>query len=105
MQLLQRVGYSNVDVVHDASSALVKIRTKVYGLVIADWHMEPITGLELLNEVRADPSLAKTPFIIVTAESRTDYPIKAVQAKASGFIKKPFDAATLKMKIEKALRA
>ena len=73
---------------------------KRYGLVISDWNMEPMTGYELLKQVRADPSLSATPFIMVTAESKTENVIAAKQAGVNNYIVKPFNAETLKSKIE-----
>ena len=63
--LLKQIGFENVDDANDGSAALVKLRAKPYGLVISDWNMEPMTGYDLLREVRSDPSLVKTPFIMV----------------------------------------
>jgi two-component system chemotaxis response regulator CheY len=68
--------------------------------VISDWNMEPMTGFELLQEVRTDPNLRETPFIMVTAESKTENVIAAKKAGVSNYIVKPFNAATLKTKME-----
>ena len=76
------------------------MREKRYGLVISDWNMEPMTGYELLKEVRQDPGLARTPFIMVTAESKTENVIAAKKAGVSNYIVKPFNAQTLQSKIE-----
>src|SRR5262249_16334876 len=73
---------------------------KKYGLVISDWNMEPMTGYELLKEVRGDPGLSKTPFIMVTAESKTENVIAAKKAGVDNYIVKPFNAQTLKAKID-----
>src|SRR5665647_278930 len=69
--LLKQLGFENIDDASDGSAALNKMRGKKYGLVISDWNMEPMTGYDLLREVRADPNLATTPFIMITAESKT----------------------------------
>ena len=98
--LLKQLGFEDIDDACDGSAALNKMREKKYGLVITDWNMEPMTGYELLKEVRADPSLAKTPFIMVTAESKTENVIAAKKAGVSNYIVKPFNAQTLKTKIE-----
>ena len=98
--LLKQLGFEDVDDACDGSAALNKMREKKYALVISDWNMEPMTGYELLKEVRADPSLAKTPFIMVTAESKTENVIAAKKAGVSNYIVKPFNAQTLKTKIE-----
>jgi two-component system chemotaxis response regulator CheY len=76
------------------------MRARHYGLVISDWNMEPMTGYDLLKEVRGDPQLAQTPFIMVTAESKTENVIAAKKAGVSNYIVKPFNAQTLKTKIE-----
>src|SRR6201985_1671683 len=69
--LLKQLGFENIDDASDGSAALNKMRGKKYGLVISDWNMEPMTGYDLLREVRADPALTALPFIMVTAESQT----------------------------------
>ena len=98
--LLKQLGFDNIDDASDGSMALDKMRGKKYGLVISDWNMEPMTGYELLKRVRADEKLFDTPFIMVTAESKTENVIAAKQAGVSNYIVKPFNAATLKTKIE-----
>ncbi|HWG06521.1 MAG TPA: response regulator [Beijerinckiaceae bacterium] len=103
--LLKQVGYENVDDASNGEAALEKMQAKKYGLVISDWNMEPMTGFELLQKVRADTTNAETPFIMVTAESKTDNVIAARKAGVSNYIVKPFNAATLKAKIDQALGA
>ncbi len=101
--LLKQLGFDNVDEATDGAQALEKMRAKKYGLVISDWNMEPMTGYELLKEVRADAHMKDTPFIMVTAESKTDNVIAAKKAGVNNYIVKPFNAATLKTKIEAVL--
>ena len=103
--LLKQIGYEHVDEATDGSEALTKMRGKRYGLVISDWNMEPMTGYEFLKEVRADPALAPTPFIMVTAESKTENVIAAKKAGVNNYIVKPFNAQTLKNKIDAVLAA
>jgi two-component system, chemotaxis family, chemotaxis protein CheY len=98
--LLKQLGFEDIDDASDGSAALTKMRDKKYGLVISDWNMEPMTGYELLKEVRSDPGLSKTPFIMVTAESKTENVIAAKKAGVNNYIVKPFNAQTLKTKIE-----
>jgi len=98
--LLRQLGFENVDDANDGTVALEKMRIRKYGLVISDWNMEPMTGYDLLQQVRADPNLQQTPFIMVTAESKTDNVIAAKKAGVSNYIVKPFNAQTLKTKIE-----
>ncbi|MCB1412049.1 MAG: response regulator [Xanthobacteraceae bacterium] len=101
--LLKQIGFDNVDGASDGSAALEKMRGKKYGLVISDWNMEPMTGYDLLKEVRSDTDLARTPFIMITAESKTENVIAAKKAGVNNYIVKPFNAAVLKMKIESVL--
>ncbi|PCI33434.1 MAG: two-component system response regulator [Alphaproteobacteria bacterium] len=101
--LLKQLGFNNVDEASDGAEALNKLRSKSYNLIISDWNMEPMTGYELLKEVRADDILKKTPFIMVTAESKTDNVIAAKKAGVNNYIVKPFNAATLKQKLSSVL--
>ncbi len=97
--LLKQLGFSDIDDAADGTEALEKARGRKYGLIISDWNMEPMTGYELLKEVRGDDNLARTPFIMVTAESKTENVIAAKKAGVNNYIVKPFNAATLKAKI------
>lgn len=101
--LLKQLGFNNVDEATDGAQALEKARGKSYGLIISDWNMEPMTGYELLKEVRADGVLKATPFIMVTAESKTDNVIAAKKAGVNNYIVKPFNAATLQTKLSAVL--
>ena len=98
--LLHQLGFEDVDDAPDGASALAKMRAKKYGLIISDWNMEPMTGYDLLCKVRANPELETTPFIMVTAESKTENVIAAKKAGVNNYIVKPFNAQTLKAKIE-----
>jgi len=98
--LLRQIGFADVDEANNGAAALTKMRTKRYGLVISDWNMEPMTGYDLLQQVRSDPGLGETPFIMVTAESKTENVIAAKKAGVNNYIVKPFNAQTLKAKIE-----
>ncbi len=98
--LLKQLGFTDVDDATDGVQALDMLQKKKYGLVISDWNMEPITGYELLRQVRSDERLSRTPFIMVTAESKTDNVIAAKKAGVSNYIVKPFNATTLKFKID-----
>jgi len=103
--LLKQLGFVDVDDANDGESALMKMAAKRYGLVISDWNMEPMTGYDLLKEIRDDPNLAGTPFIMVTAESKTDNVVAAKRAGVNNYIVKPFNAQTLKSKIETVFAA
>ncbi len=101
--LLKQLGFDNVDEASDGQGALEKLHGKSYGLVISDWNMEPMTGLQLLKECRADANLKDLPFIMVTAESKTENVVAAKEAGVSNYIVKPFNAETLKGKLESVL--
>jgi len=101
--LLKQLGFENVDEASDGSEALEKLHEKNYELIISDWHMQPMTGIELLTEIRADSEMKDTPFIMITAESKKETVIKAKEAGVSNFIVKPFDAGILKEKLTAVL--
>ncbi|MCL2469366.1 MAG: response regulator [Alphaproteobacteria bacterium] len=104
--LLKQLGFKNVMQATDGSMALKMLREgTAYGLVISDWNMEPMTGLQLLKEVRADAKLKGTPFIMVTAESKVENVAAAKEAGVNNYIVKPFNAETLKQKISAVLGA
>jgi two-component system chemotaxis response regulator CheY len=101
--LLKQIDFNNVEEASDGAEALLKLRSGSFGLVISDWNMQPMTGLELLQEVRQDTRLKALPFIMITAESKTENVVAAKQAGVSNYIVKPFNAETLRDKIEKVL--
>lgn len=101
--LLAQIGFKNVDEASDAKTAISKMAQKKYGLVISDWNMEPMTGLEFLKVVRSNDNTKSTPFIMVTAESKPENVIAAKQAGVNNYIVKPFNAETLKSKIVSVL--
>jgi two-component system chemotaxis response regulator CheY len=103
--LLQQIGFNNIDEASDGSAALAKLRESSFGLIVSDWNMEPMSGLQLLQEIRADLRLKGLPFIMVTAEGKSENVVAAKQAGVSGYIVKPFNAATLKQKIESVIGA
>ena len=96
---LKRIGFENVDSASNGAEALEKLKAKRYDLILSDWHMEPITGFQLLQRVRADPDHAHVPFIMATIESRPQYVSAARNAGATDYILKPFNAAVLRAAI------
>ena len=98
--LLKQLGFEDVDEATDGSEALGKLKERTYGLVISDWNMAPMTGYELLQHVRSDDALSGIPFIMVTAEAKSENVVAAKKAGVSNYIVKPFNAQTLKGKIE-----
>ena len=103
--LLSTIGMTEVEEASDGGEALSKLRAGKFDLVISDWNMEPVTGLDLLRQVRSDQALARLPFLMVTAESKTENVIAAKQAGVSNYIVKPFNAETLKTKIAAVMGA
>jgi len=101
--LLKQLGFTNIETANDGAEAFRKLNEVKCDFVISDWNMEPMTGIELLRKVRADAGLKHLPFIMITAESKTDNVIAAKQAGVSNYIVKPFNAATLKTKMESVL--
>ena len=101
--LLKQLGFPNVDEATDGAMALEMFKVKKYGMIISDWNMEPMTGLELLKQIRSGNENKDVPFIMVTAESKTENVIAAKQAGVNNYIVKPFNAETLKGKIEAVL--
>jgi len=94
-----QLKFTSIHEATDGVTALAELRAGDYSLVMSDWNMEPMTGLELLREVRADEKLKQIPFIMVTAESKTENVIVAKKAGVSNYIVKPFNANTLKSKL------
>jgi two-component system, chemotaxis family, chemotaxis protein CheY len=104
-KLLKQIGYEDVDEAGNGQDAFTKVSAKTYDLIISDWNMEPMTGFELLQKVRALPATSKTPFILVTAESKPDNVAAAKNAGVTGYLIKPFNEKSLKEKIDHALSA
>ena len=100
--LLGQLGFQDIDDASDGGAALAKMRAKPYGLVISDWNMSPMSGIDFLVEMRADERLADTRFIMVTAEGKIDSVIAARKAGVDSYIVKPFNAQSLRTKIEAA---
>lgn len=101
--LLNQLGFKNIESASDGKQALGKLNEGGFGLVVSDWNMEPMSGLELLKSVREDNNLSKLPFIMVTAEAKPENVLAAKQAGVNNYIVKPFNAATLKQKLESVL--
>jgi two-component system chemotaxis response regulator CheY len=103
--LLKQFGFKNIDQAADGHSALSKIKETKYGLILSDWNMEPMNGMDLLKAVRADPANKTMPFILITAESKAENIIAAKQAGVNNYIVKPFTAVTLKEKMSSVIGA
>jgi two-component system chemotaxis response regulator CheY len=95
--LLGSLGFKNVDEARDGSSALSRMSEKNYSLVISDWNMEPMSGIEFLKTLRAAGN--PVPFILVTAENKTENVVEAKKAGVTNYIVKPYNAVTLRSKL------
>jgi two-component system chemotaxis response regulator CheY len=103
VNLLRQLGFNNVIEAQDGKAALDRVRAEKVDLIISDWNMPIMTGIDFLKEVRKDEKLKTTPFIMVTAEGKKENVIAAVQAGVNNYIVKPFNAATLKEKMTKVI--
>ena len=99
--LLKDLGCNNVEEAEDGQDALTKLHASPFDFIISDWNMPHMDGLELLSEVRKDATLKATPGLMVTAEAKKENIVAAAQAGASGYVVKPFTAATLEEKLSK----
>ena len=99
--LLRDLGFTNTDEADDGLTGLPMLQKGNYDFLVTDWNMPGMTGLDLLKAVRADERLKNPPILMVTAEAKREQIIEAAQAGVSGYVVKPFTAATLKEKIEK----
>lgn len=103
--LLKELGFTNVQEAEDGVDALNKLRGEKFDFVVSDWNMPNMTGIDLLRNVRGDDALKHLPVLMVTAEAKKENIIEAAQAGASGYIVKPFTAATLDEKLKKIFAA
>ena len=101
--LLRQLNFTNVEEAMDGTEALQMLGQKDIQLIISDWNMEPMTGLQLLREVRKSDRFKHIPFIMITAESKAENVVAAKQAGVSNYIVKPFNAETLKAKLSSVL--
>ena len=99
--LLKELGFTNVDEAEDGIAALSKLRSTHFDFVVSDWNMPNMTGIDLLKNIRGDANLKHLPVLMVTAEAKKENIIEAAQAGASGYVVKPFTAATLEEKLNK----
>lgn len=99
--LLKELGFNNVEEAEDGADALVKLKAAPFDFVISDWNMPNMDGLSLLQAIRADGAMAAMPVLMVTAEAKKENIVAAAQAGASGYVVKPFTAATLEEKLSK----
>jgi two-component system chemotaxis response regulator CheY len=103
--LLQDLGFSNVSEADDGKTAWPMLQAGNFDLLVTDWNMPGMPGLELIKAVRADPRLARLPVLMLTAEAKREQIVEAAQAGVNGYVIKPFTAETLKAKLDKILAA
>lgn len=99
--LLKELGFTNVEEAEDGVNGLHKLKNGTFQFVVSDWNMPNMTGIDMLRAIRADPALKHLPVLMVTAEAKKENIIEAAQAGASGYVVKPFTAATLEEKLNK----
>lgn len=102
--LLKELGFSNVDEAEDGVVALSKLKSEKFDFVVSDWNMPNMTGIELLRSIRSDAALKHLPVLMVTAEAKKENIVEAAKAGASGYVVKPFTAATLDEKLNKIFK-
>lgn len=99
--LLRDLGFSNTTEADDGNTAWPMLQNGDFELLVTDWNMPGMQGIDLLKHVRADDRLKTLPVLMVTAEQKRDQIVEAAQAGVNGYIVKPFTAVTLKEKLEK----
>jgi two-component system chemotaxis response regulator CheY len=99
--VLKQIGFTNISEADNGNSALKALKSEKYDLVMCDWNMPEMPGIELLNKVRADDQLKNTPFVMVTAEAQKENILEAVKAGVSNYVVKPFTADTVEQKLKK----
>lgn len=99
--VLKQIGFTNINEADDGKSALKELKKEDFDLVLCDWNMPEMSGIELLNTVRSDEKLKEIPFVMVTAEAQKDNIVDAVKAGVSNYIVKPFTAETVGEKLQK----
>ena len=101
--LLKELGFTDIEEADDGNVALARLKAEKFEFVVSDWNMPNMTGIDLLKAIRADAQLKHLPVLMVTAEAKKENIVEAAQAGASGYIVKPFTAATLDEKLNKIL--
>jgi two-component system chemotaxis response regulator CheY len=97
---LERIGFSKITDARSGEEALRVLQTTKFDLVISDWNMEGMDGIDLLKQVRSDPLIKKTPFIMVTGQNTKEQVMEAIEAGVNNYVVKPLSADGLKKKIE-----
>lgn len=103
--VLRQLGFNNIEEAEDGAQAYAKLEKEEFDFIVSDWNMPNMTGLELLKAVRANPKTKHLPFLMVTAEADKENIVEAVKSGVSNYVVKPFNAGTLKEKIEKIFAA
>ena len=99
--VLKQIGFRHISEADDGKSALKAMKSEKYDLVMCDWNMPEMPGIDLLNTVRADDELKDTPFVMVTAEAQKENILEAVKAGVSNYVVKPFTAETVEEKLKR----
>ena len=99
--ILKQIGFSNIAEADDGKTALAELKKEQFDLILSDWNMPEMSGLELLQKIRSDDELKDTPFVMVTAEAQKDNILEAVKAGVNNYVVKPFTAETIGEKLKK----
>jgi len=99
--ILKQIGFSNITEADDGKTALIELKKEQFDLVLCDWNMPEMSGLELLKKMKSDDGLKDTPFVMVTAEAQKDNILEAVKAGVNNYVVKPFTAETIGEKLKK----
>ncbi|MBI4714878.1 MAG: chemotaxis response regulator CheY [Nitrospirae bacterium] len=103
--ILRQLGFSNIEEAEDGNGALAKLRQDHFGLVVTDWNMPNMTGLDLVKAIRADAGIKDIPILMVTAEAKKENVVEAIQAGVNNYVVKPFTPETLREKLDKIFEA
>ncbi len=99
--ILKQIGFKNITEADDGNTALKELKKEKYDLILSDWNMPEMAGIDLLNAVRADDELKDIPFVMITAEAQKDNIVGAVKAGVNSYVVKPFTADTINEKLKK----
>ena len=99
--ILKQIGFSNIAEADNGKTALAELKKEQFDLILCDWNMPEMSGLELLQKIRSDDELMDTPFVMVTAEAQKDNILEAVKAGVNNYVVKPFTAETIGEKLKK----
>ena len=99
--ILKQIGFMNISEAEDGKTALTELKKEKFDLILCDWNMPEMSGLELLNTMKSDNGFKDIPFVMVTAEAQKDNILEAIKAGVNSYVVKPFTAETIEVKLKK----